>query len=137
MTFHSQIFFIFFLLLTRSFADQITLKLYPPYNSLRSCGANCFDGGWKVGSLLKCQPFDTPDNSCFCRPDLQVTAVGYVLSCASTACSGNQLDVSSATQVYKDYCIGVGYSAAPASVPAQTTGMYSTTNFPIVLTNSI
>jgi hypothetical protein len=66
-----------------------------------------------------------PDNDCFCRPDLQATAVRYLSSCAYTSCSQNDLDVSSATQVYKDYCMSAGYTAAavtaPKSVPAQTT----------------
>ena len=98
--------------------------------SLRSCALGCYNGGIRDGYMvtgeLSCQKpgvvYVPPDNDCWCRPDLQETAVRYLSKCAYTSCSQNQRDVASATQVYKDYCTSAGYTAAtPNSTPAQTT----------------
>ncbi|KAK0714419.1 hypothetical protein B0T21DRAFT_70980 [Apiosordaria backusii] len=100
------------------------------FNKLRDCALGCYNGGIRDGYMvtdqLSCRKpgvvYIPPDNDCFCRPDLQETAVRYLSTCVYTSCSQNELDVSSATQVYKDYCTSAGYTAAaPKSTPAQTT----------------
>ncbi|KAK4198298.1 hypothetical protein QBC40DRAFT_256172 [Triangularia verruculosa] len=99
------------------------------YNRLRDCALGCYDGGIRDGYLvtdkLSCRKpgvvYVPPDNDCFCRPDLQEIAVRYVSTCVYTSCGQNQVDVASATQVYKDYCSSAGYTAAPKSTSAQTT----------------
>ena len=100
------------------------------FKGLRRCALGCYNGGirdgYQVAQQLDCRKpgvvYVAPDNDCFCRPDLQDTAVRYLSNCVFTSCSQNELDVSSATQVYKDYCSSAGYTAAPKSVAAQTTG---------------
>ncbi|KAK4171906.1 hypothetical protein QBC36DRAFT_364740 [Triangularia setosa] len=100
------------------------------FNKLRACALDCYNGGVRDGYMvmnkLSCQKpgvgYVPPDNDCFCRPDLQEIAVRYVSTCVYTSCGQNQVDVASATQVYKDYCTSAGYTAAtPKSTPVQTT----------------
>ncbi|KAF2842737.1 hypothetical protein M501DRAFT_1053552 [Patellaria atrata CBS 101060] len=109
----------------------ISLDSSNGFRNLRSCALVCYNGGirdgYEVANQLDCRKpglvYVPPDNDCFCRSDLQETAVRYLSNCAFTSCSGNQLDASSATQVYEDYCSSAGYTAAaPNSVSAQTTG---------------
>ncbi|KAK0639471.1 hypothetical protein B0T16DRAFT_463143 [Cercophora newfieldiana] len=100
------------------------------FRSLRACALGCYNGGirdaYMVAQKIDCRKpgvvYVPPDNDCFCRPDLRETAVRYVSTCVYTSCKNNQLDASSATQVYKDYCLGAGYTAAaPNANDAQTT----------------
>jgi hypothetical protein len=122
----------FFTLLPFTVADGLlSIDSSNGFKNLRNCALNCYNGGIRDGYLvadqLQCRKpgvvYVSPDNDCFCRSDLQETAVRYLSNCVSTSCSGNQLDLSSATQVYKDYCNSAGYTAAtPKSVAAQATG---------------
>jgi hypothetical protein len=121
----------FVTLISFTIADGLlSIGSFNDFKSLRSCALGCFNGGirdgYRVADELDCRKpgvvYVAPDNDCFCRPDLQETAVRYLSDCASTSCSGNELDMSSATEVYKDYCSSAGYTAAtPKSVAAQTT----------------
>ncbi|KAH7130803.1 hypothetical protein B0J11DRAFT_261653 [Dendryphion nanum] len=103
------------------------------YKNLRACALRCYDGNRQGDNIARQISCDKPgivyvpaDNDCVCRSDLQENVVRYLSNCVSTYCSANQLDVSSATQVYKDYCNSAGYSAAaPKSVSAQATGVTS------------
>ncbi|KAL5315698.1 hypothetical protein ACEPPN_016568 [Leptodophora sp. 'Broadleaf-Isolate-01'] len=115
----------------------VSLDSSEGFNRLRSCALGCYNGGMRDGYLvadqIDCQKpgivYVPPDNDCFCRPDLQETAVRYLSQCVSSSCSANQLDISSATQVYNDYCNAAGYTAAlPKSVPAQTTSATTRTS---------
>jgi hypothetical protein len=115
-------------LLSTVAAQAISIDQIPAYNALRECAYDCYDPGvikhpgYYVASKLSCQPYESPGNACFCRADLQQTAVNYLSRCVSSSCSANDLDISSATQVYKDYCTSAGYSSKVANAPAQTTG---------------
>jgi hypothetical protein len=119
----------FFFLLVLTSAQVVTLDSVPELKDLRQCALKCYDAhdgalrdpGEGIASELSCKNPNAPDNSCFCRVDLQSSAVKYISTCVDMWCSTNELDASSATQVYKDYCTSAGFTAEPQSVAAQTT----------------
>ncbi|KAK4107501.1 hypothetical protein N656DRAFT_785281 [Canariomyces notabilis] len=133
MAYHWHIIFSFVFLVLLSFAaaDGVqSLGSSDGFNGLRSCARGCYNGGSHDGSMLESKlecdkpglGYQPSDNDCFCRPDLQEIAVRHLSTCVYTSCTQNQLDISSATQVYKDYCSSAGYTAAaPVSVAAQPT----------------
>lgn len=120
---------IFFLtLFCRANAQILSIDLIPAYKSQRECAMNCFDGvgnykaGYDIATELSCTPYNAPGNACVCRSDLQTPAVDALSSCVLVWChAGADLDVSSATQIYKDYCTSAGYTQKAANVPAKTT----------------
>jgi hypothetical protein len=107
-------------------AQIITIDSIQPYESQRDCVFGwCFgrtNPGYIIASNLECAPFSSPGNSCFCRTDLQQTAVAQLSHCVSVWCDGNIQDISTATKIYKDYCTSAGFVIGKDSVPAQITG---------------
>jgi hypothetical protein len=127
MSFASPIFF-FMTLFSLSIAEVVSMDSVSDFNDLRSCGNYCFgyrSPGFRLDTLaqvLSCDSNEVIENSCFCRADLQDTGVKHLSTCVSSSCSGNMVDVAAATQLYKDYCTSAGYTAAPRTVKAQSTG---------------
>jgi hypothetical protein len=110
-------------------AQILSIDQVQGYKGLRECALNCYNGygfdkpGYNIASELSCQPYNSPGDACFCRTDLQNVAVDGLSSCVAGSCrAGADLDISSATQIYKDYCTSAGYTQKAANVPAKTTG---------------
>lgn len=125
----SQLYFSLSFLLVLTSAQVVTLDSIPELKDLRQCALKCYDAhdgalrdpGEGIASELSCKNPSAPDNTCFCRVDLQSSAVKYISTCVDMWCSTNELDASSATKVYKDYCTSAGFTAEPQSVSAETT----------------
>ncbi|KAJ9642400.1 hypothetical protein H2201_004792 [Coniosporium apollinis] len=126
---------IFYFLIRLSASATVTLAELPAYQSQRNCAKYCFfvvSSGQgppnEVARHLSCA-VDPIENDCFCRPDLQAQADSYIKSCVGNACTRNALDISSATQVYNDYCTSAGFQRAEvtASTPTSDTTIKTTT----------
>jgi hypothetical protein len=100
-------------------ADTLTVTIsdYPGFLSQRKCAENCFIYGYSFGC-----PTSPLENSCYCRRDLISSAAKSVSSCVSNACSGNSVDVQSATNIYIGYCSQNGYVAATPTAGAEGNG---------------
>lgn len=110
-------------------AQILSIDQIPAYKSQRQCAIDCFNGdgyfkpGYNIATDLSCTPYNAPGDACVCRSDLQTSAINALSSCVLGQCrAGADLDVSSATQIYKDYCTSAGYTQRAANVPAKTTG---------------
>lgn len=95
---------------------------------------NCPGGAIGLNNALGCNDLD----SCFCRTDLQSSAVSYLTTCINSQCSTNAIDVSADVSLYDGYCgvdgatsdyyptttavsVGTSMSAAtPGSTPTAT-----------------
>ena len=109
-------------------AQILSIDQVQGYQGLRGCALNCYNGygfdkpGYNIASDLSCQPYNSPGDACFCRLDLQPVAVASLSACVGSNCHGDAVDISSATQIYKDYCTSAGFTQKAANVPAKTTG---------------
>ena len=116
------------LLLQLAAGDVITLTDLPAYQTQRPCAKTCFiydinpsasPGPYKIASFIGCDARPIKED-CFCRPDLQASAAGYVRGCVSSKCSGNLIDITPAVAIYQDFCTSLGYHAVEGA--ASTTG---------------
>lgn len=110
-------------LLHHASSATVSLTDVPAYSSQRPCALGCFNGNLWPGPDSLASAIDCPSgygNDCFCRADLQTSADSYLLSCAVKTCSGNTIDVDSATSIYDTYCTSAGYNRVDAA--ATTTG---------------
>lgn len=110
------------------------------YSSQRSCAYNCWENSQGVGGpfndVISCAQLPIT-NDCFCRPDLQYSAVKDVENCIGLWCMNNALDISVATKLYKDYCTSNGYIAAEATTASSTTGAFTVTVTKAVVTVTV
>lgn len=85
------------------------------YQQLRPCVGSCFirPGSKDLSDLLGiqlrcCEQYIScngpVDDNCYCRADLRPTAVSWLSACVATRCSSNQVDFTSAVNVYDGYC---------------------------------
>jgi hypothetical protein len=111
------------------------------YTEMLPCAQGCFYQ-WAgacsydlVGQVLSCNPncISWASNDCYCRTDYQSIATSYLSKCVSKSCSlgDNANDITSATNLYDDYCTGLGYTnnvvaTTQASTAAQPTTVYVT-----------
>lgn len=99
----------------------------PGFGNLRPCVAGCIGCASaftdEVGVGIGCGR--NAPNECWCRTDLFTFATSAISACASSHCTsipgGWQNDYSSAESVYQNYCLGAGYTAAPAVNAANPT----------------
>jgi hypothetical protein len=95
------------------------------YKQQRSCAQCCFKDCTflSTGEDLIAGDLSCPSpilNSCYCRGDLQAAAVSSVSSCVSSACSGDTVDIQSATSLYQAYCASNGYPPITTSTSTYT-----------------
>ena len=108
---------------------QQTITALPAYSSLRACAQNCI---WQsglgcetdvLGATIGCANGDacfTPKvaayNSCYCRTDLQNTAMSYLSTCVRNSCTEGAYtaDLSAVQSLYGGYCTAEGYAAVLA-----------------------
>ncbi|KAF4237033.1 hypothetical protein CNMCM6457_001643 [Aspergillus fumigatiaffinis] len=102
-----------------------TLTESTAYASQRPCAKRCFYWGASsqggadfLADRIGCE-VDPIENECICRSDLQQTADSFLRKCVSDKCGENAIDVSSAVEIYDDYCTSNGYTRATST--AQTT----------------
>jgi hypothetical protein len=112
---------VFLLLFSYSFtalADgTVTMLNSEEFKGQRKCAINCFNNiEWELSCDQK-----SPENDCYCRPDLQSVAVEYVSSCVNNGCNGADIDINKATNIYKNYCTSNGYTQLPATREASAT----------------
>src|SRR5277367_2791992 len=92
------------------------------YKQQRSCAQSCFVccgvGNDAVANDLSCP--NPVLNSCYCRGDLQAVAVSYLSNCVSSSCSGDTVDIQSATSLYEAYCTSNGYPPITTSTLTYT-----------------
>lgn len=103
-------------------ADDVanTMEYYTPYQHLRICAQSVFSPS-AIVSVIGCpSPWY---NGCYCRgmSDFSVIITSYISSFINSACSSNQVDVSSVFSVYDGYCEGAGYLHPAANNAATTT----------------
>jgi hypothetical protein len=113
-----------------------TLYSLQSYSDLQPCAQSCImdPGSCRVGGVDQiainigcqynwCMSDLGAAESCYCRPDLQVVATKYLTKCLRAACTlgDPNIELSSAVNLYQDYCAAKGYLATPASVTASTT----------------
>jgi hypothetical protein len=99
----------------------------PGFGNLRPCVAACIGcaGAFtdEVGVGIGCGR--NAPNECWYRTDLFTLATSAISACASSHCTsipgGWQNDYSGAESVYQNYCLGAGYTAAPAVNAANPT----------------
>jgi len=106
----------------QGFADDVanTMGYYTPYQHLRICAQSVFSPS-AIVTVIGCpSPWY---NGCYCRgmSDFSVIITSYISSFVNSACSSNQVDVSSVFSVYDGYCEGAGYSHPAANNAATTT----------------
>ncbi|KAH6657827.1 hypothetical protein BKA67DRAFT_533016 [Truncatella angustata] len=112
------------------------------YKGQRQCVFSCYEYssidivGGPIAEELSCA-YRPVQNDCFCRPDLQREAVSYISSCVGRYCSSNPLDISTATNIYKDYCTSNGYLQAQATTEASITGALTVTVTEAVATRTV
>lgn len=90
-----------------------TIASLPAYNQQRPCATPCFwngdpnnvNAGDILGYHLGCKSRASDD--CFCRADLALVATSWLSTCVLQGCSSNTLDMSSAFEVYDEYCENV------------------------------
>jgi hypothetical protein len=120
---------IFVLFLLQAFPvlsdDSATQSLYSEdlYKQQRSCAHCCFVGCGEGSPDLIAIDLGCPTptlNSCYCRGDLQAVAVSTISSCVSSACSGDTVDIQSATSLYQAYCASNGYPPITTSTSTYT-----------------
>ena len=85
-----------------SAAASMTITASPDFSTQRPCLKYCLKGSWDIGWYIGC---DSPlVDSCFCREDLQSSAIYYISSCVTSACESNTVDVSIGVSLYSSYC---------------------------------
>ncbi|KAM5344314.1 hypothetical protein ACJ41O_012851 [Fusarium nematophilum] len=122
----------YWLQLASSEATQ-TIASLDDYQLQRSCALPCFWSGDPddmdstdiLGRALQCcagSPCRDTEDSCFCRPDLRVSASSFLSECVGGRCENN-VDFSTALNIYDDYCKGKRDDAGsgPASTEATAT----------------
>ncbi|PGH08467.1 hypothetical protein AJ80_07866 [Polytolypa hystricis UAMH7299] len=101
----------------------ISIDQISEYKQQRNCALRCFVRfnmiGYPIAGELTC-PTNPAKNDCFCREDLQPTAVSYISSCVNFQCSSVTRDITVATGIYKDYCTSAGYTVTAAAGPVET-----------------
>ncbi|KAK3365107.1 hypothetical protein B0T24DRAFT_712646 [Lasiosphaeria ovina] len=115
-------------------ASPQTIASTDPFQHLRPCASSCFrrEGGPDLsdtlGITLKCcEQYLTchgpVDDECYCRADLQPSAVSWLSLCVATRCTSNAADFTSAVAVYDGYCSAAVGPANPdvTEPPAVTT----------------
>ena len=108
---------------------QQTITALAAYSSLRACAQDCI---WQsglgcetdvLGATIGCANGDacfTPTvaayNSCYCRADMQNTAMSYLSTCISNSCTEGAytIDLSAAVSLYGGYCTAEGYTSVLA-----------------------
>jgi hypothetical protein len=107
--------------------DTVTMTEEAVYSQQRPCATNCVgiiyfgvNTEYLLAGNLGCN-LNPLVNSCFCRADLQAQATYYLETCISSACSGDTLDIASATSIYLANCTSNGYTTN-AAIEASTTG---------------
>ena len=96
----------------------VTIGSSADLRTARGCLQSCFiqNSYSGLGYYLDCsQPYL---ESCYCREDLQSSAILFISSCISSKCSSNTVDVSSGVSFYTSYC---SMTALPSSTPAKAT----------------
>jgi hypothetical protein len=109
---------------------SVTITNEPYYSLLRPCAQQCMWCGqyWLqncpalgINNILTCGL-----DSCYCRTDLQSSALSYITSCVLSGCSGDSVDLTQGLSLYSGYCSIDGatldnYPAATSTLPAGTT----------------
>jgi hypothetical protein len=109
---------------TQSDFNTVSLFADNEFKVLRSCAQNCIWGvGGSVADFIGCR--EPWYNQCVCNPKMQSSAAANVGRCVTAGCTGTS-DVSTAMEVYLNYCASAGYQTAQATaltttVPAATT----------------
>ena len=102
--------------------DLHTVSLFQDsgYKLLRNCAQACIWGySGSVADFIGCpSPWY---NSCVCNINQQPFAAKNVGNCITTRCTGTQ-DVSTAMEVYTNYCSGAGYELGVATATTVTGG---------------
>ncbi|KAH6877257.1 hypothetical protein B0T10DRAFT_566282 [Thelonectria olida] len=105
-----------------------TIASLDEYELQRTCVTPCFWSGDPddldstdiLGRALQCCdgiPCRDVKDSCYCRPDLRVSASSFLSHCVEQRCQ-NEVDFSTALGIYDDYCGNKRDEAA--SEPANT-----------------
>lgn len=111
----TAIFFFHFLRGVLGGDDPVSIFRKDDFNLLRDCAKCCFkyacwhgnDGSSNfLSGLLSCD--SSRIDSCFCREDLQVTAVSHLSTCVQASCGKTVPDITSAVAVYTNYCKSTG-----------------------------
>ena len=107
----------------------VSLSQDAGFKLLRNCAQSCIWGsGGSVADFLGCPgPWY---NSCVCNANQQPFVAKNVGNCITTRCTGTQ-DVSTAMEVYTNYCAGAGYGAAGQATVAPTTTAAAGGNPPV------
>lgn len=97
-------------------AATVTISELPTYESLRPCAQSCFFAGVydRVANVVGCTTDPDPENSCYCRGDLQSKATKFLEDCVDESC-GKDVDVSAALGIYNAYCTSNGYKLASSA----------------------
>ncbi|KAF4625628.1 hypothetical protein G7Y89_g12534 [Cudoniella acicularis] len=102
--------------------DLKTVSLFSDsgFEMLQSCAQDCVWG--QMGSVADTIGCAEPwYNMCVCNVAQQPKAMGSVGSCITTRCTGT-VDVSTAMEVYTNYCSKAGYSVNAATIVTATGG---------------
>jgi len=127
--------------LSLTFASPATIGSGSAYSSLRDCAQNCLWAGPPDGEPAMPFAINCPVvNACLCRADLSTSAESYLSTCVNKWCSGSTDDISSAIQVYTDYCSGansVATATQNSAQPGSTTGISSILPFCLLFSSLI
>jgi hypothetical protein len=101
------------------------------FTQLAGCAQGCF---WTftapatacdvLGLEIGCPPdyCSQAQNSCYCQPARQASATNWLSGCVNSSCVGDQAVISSAVNIYANYCLAHGGTLTlPASTSASTT----------------
>ncbi|KAH7187809.1 hypothetical protein DER44DRAFT_127469 [Fusarium oxysporum] len=116
-----------YLLQSASSEATQTIASADDYQLQRSCAISCWwlgdpdgnDSSDVLGRRLQCcdgVPCRDVKDSCYCRPDLRVSASSHLSECVVRRCE-NEVDFSTAMNIYDDYC---REKRNAASEPAET-----------------
>jgi hypothetical protein len=117
--------------ITLAWADgTVSIASFTSFGVQRLCVKDCLWGGQPGGGVALPGYLSCPapySDSCMCRTDLAVTVSTFLSSCVGNFCSSNAVDISSAINLYNNYCnskLAVVTSAALLSIESFTA--YST-----------